>query len=297
MGVCNSSPKKSRKNPNTAPGTDQFSEMRQKFQKEIMSNPFFSINTSSQQLSLISQFENSNQSPDNYINSDMKFTQTIKKQLVTVYLKSIPFLSRVYSEDEKQSHVFFFNLVVFMLSNGGAIERKFEVINSLLVESYDVSQKKYNIDKLRDILNSIVYICLFITCYFGGHAVFLDENNKTKIFAEEFYRIENQYGVNELDDYFIEQLSSIHGVVEKEQFIFLWEKFLMNPINTIIWPTETQNNNKERNYDNIFLNFSDGTKDDIRYRLCHMFESFTFFEIFIKKEVPEYIVSKYKSGK
>jgi hypothetical protein len=296
MGACNSSPKKSRKNTNTAPGTDQYSDIRQKFQKEIKGNPFFPLNTNSQQMSLISQYENSNQSPDNFVNSDLKYTETIKKQIVTVYLKSIPFLSRVYSEDEKQSQVFFFNIIVFMLSNGGAIQRKLEVINSLLVESYDVSQKMYNIDKLRDILNSIVYICFFVTCYFGGYAVFLDGENKSKIFVEEFYRIDNQYGVNELDDYFIEQLSSLHGLNDKEHFIFLWEKFLMNPINTIIWPTEAENK-KERNYDNIFLNLSDSTKDEIRYRLCHMLESFTFFEIFIKKEVPEYNVSKYKSGK
>lgn len=296
MGVCNSSgPNRNRKNTNNNESTNQIDQIRQKFHKEIKNNYFFSMDSSRQTESFISQIEYTSLDLQNFIETNNKLNNIVKKQLTTVYCLSIPYLSSIYPE-QKVADIFFINLLLFLLSNGDSIDKKIETINNLLVEAYDGNQKKYDLEKLNKIFNCIVNICFFIITYFVGALVFMNEENKGKIFNEENYYIQNKFQLNSLSDYFFEELSNLHNDIDKDKLIYLCENFLMSPIISNLWP-EDKDKYKERVYDNIYRNLSEIEINEIRYRFSHLFESFVFIEIFITQQINTFNMSKFKSDK
>jgi hypothetical protein len=292
MGICSSGIKKQGVVTIQQKGkeSEQFEALTIKFQKEIKSNPIFNFNSTIVQEKLISLFENSNTSPNVFISSQSKYPNMFKKQFTLSYLKSEPLLNNIYPSSDKQTGVLFMNLILFMLSYGTSMERKMDLANKLVLEAFDHSQKKFDMGRLREIIRNVINICIIIIIYFGALFLFLNEEMKNKIFInEENIQVDGRYDVSSLDDYFFHRFITVRKEISEEFLISIWEDFIFLPLK----PENNSNSAHHKKhepkfvFENTYLSLSENTKDDINHRLCHMFDSFTFFEVFLNLQVPE----------
>lgn len=291
MGMCSSGMKKpgvvtiqqKAGNPN------QYEPLIVKFQKEIKSNPLFNLNSNIVQEKFISMFENSNFTPNVFITSQSKYPNMFKKQFTLSYLKSEPLLNNIYPNNDQQTGGLFMNIILFMLSNGTSMERKMDLANKLILEAFDHSQKKYDLGRLREIIRNLINICIIIIIYFGALFLFLNEEIQYKIFInEENIQVADKYDVSSLDDYFFHKFLTVRREISIDLLISIWEDFIFNPLK----PVDTTNNNQKKPepkivFENTHRSLSDNKKDEIKHLLCHMFDSFIFFEVFLYLQVPE----------
>lgn len=292
MGACNSTNNK-RPRINNNPGIDEYAEHRSKYQKEIKTNPFFMINSSSLQEKLTSAFENSNQGPNTFISSQSKYTPLFKKQFELSYLKCMPLLNNVFTTNEKQAQLLFLNIALFFLSNGGSIDRKCELAQRLFLEAYDNGQRAHNIGKLCDMVRNVINIAMIIIIYFGAVFIFMNEEMKGKVFGDENIRIEDKYDFSTLDSYFFDKFAeSINRDMNDELFIAKWEQFIYASFK---FPDKEGGENEVKTYDNFYVLLSEQQKEDFKYRFCHMSDPLSFFEVFLKLEVPKYEQNVYKN--
>ena len=183
-------------------------------------------------------------------------------------------LNNVFTTHDKESQLLFLNLALFFLSNGGAYDRKIDLANKLILECYDYAQKKHNLGRLKEIIRNVINIALVIVVYFGAVFLFLDEATKSKIFVnDENVLVENKYDLCALDNYFFDKFTNVEREFKEETFYLIWEEFLLMPLN----PNEEK---VERSFDGIFTLMNEGLKEEIKFRLCHMFDPFVFFEVF-----------------
>jgi hypothetical protein len=297
MGICSGSKNKKQRIVMNKNGSidSGHNEIILKFQKEIKMNPFFNLNSTNIQEKLINQFENSNSSPNIFISSQNKYSNAFKKQFTFSFLKSEPLLNNIFPSNEKVTGRLFIKIVLLMLTNGSPLERKLDLANQLVLEAFDHSQKKFNIGKMREIIRNIISIGIIVVIYFGGLFIFLNEEIKTKIFEnDENFQVEGKYDISSLDTYFFNKFLSVRKDMNEDFFISIWEEFLLLPL----FP---ENDNKDKNiqrntqinYDNLFMILNEEVKEDIKHRLCNMFDSFVFFEVFLTGQVAP--VTKYNN--
>lgn len=290
MGACKSNTSKRHRNQNH-PEADEYTEPRQKFQKEIKTNPFFSLNSSQQQEKLVSLFENSAQSPNKFISDQNKYTALFKKQFELSYLKCIPMLNNIFPTNEKQAQLLFLNVAIFFLSNGGSINRKCDLAQRLLIEAYDNGQRAHNIGKLFEMTRNVVNIGMIIVIYFGAVFLFMGEEMKGRVFGDENVKIEGEYDFSTLDSYFFEKFAVFHKDMNDELFIAKWEEFIFKILNN----STADGNYDGKNYDNFYTLLSEQQKEDFKLRFSHMCDPFVFFEVFLKLEVPRFDFASYKN--
>ena len=292
MGACNSTTNKKTKTVSNTPS--EHSAYILKFEKEIKYNHFYTM-AEKTKMELISQYENSNLGgPNNFINNNNKYTAVFKKQFSLAYLKCIPLLNNITS-DEKEANLLFLNIAIHMLSHTKAIETKVEIAQKLILESFDHTHKKQNIGRLKNIFYYLIKSAAIIVIYFGGLFLFLDEQIKKRVFeGVDLVDIEGKYDYSQLDDYFFTKLKVINPKMNEDSYFSIWEEFLAVPLNDINSGGSADQADHIKNYDNIFYLLSEDIKSQLRYRLCHMFDPHTFFESFLTLRVPKFDLNYYR---
>ena len=94
-----------------------------------------------------------------------------------------------------------------MLSNLVDMERKKDLIKTIIVESYDPDQKKHNIDDLKNEILSLSEVCSEIIIYFGMLPQFIDNDELNKVLTEQDYLLNNKYPKVDLDVFFLKKLN------------------------------------------------------------------------------------------
>ena len=197
-----------------------------------------------------------------------------------------------------------------MLSNLIDMERKIDLIKTIIVESYDPDQKKHNIDDLKQEILSLSEVCSEILIYFGMLPQFISNNELIKVLTEQNYLLDNKYPKVDLDVFFFDKIQSlIKNKNDNEMVKQKWFDFIIEPLLNEEGKESINNNNNTNtlNLENIGLNtmmrkqilmyydIDDNTKEEIIYRIVHMLDSNNFMETFFGKNVPEYDICFYKS--
>ena len=320
MGICNSSNKQNKRkminnqienNNNLQPKkkrieqqnyNDGFDYIRVKFRTIIINYPFINFGEN-QQEEIENEYVSSNFSPYRFIETK-NYPNLFSKLYEICFLKCEPILANI-TDDTKKANLIFFRTVIFMLSNLVDIERKKDLIKTIIVESYDPDQKKHNIDDLKNEILSLSEVCSEIIIYFGMLPQFIDNDELNKVLTEQDYLLNNKYPKVDLDVFFFEKIKSlIKNKNDNEIIKQKWYDFIIEPI------LNENGNDNASNSNNLgtiglntimrkqifnFYDIDDNTKEEIIYRMVHMLDSNNFMETLFGKNVPEYDISFYKS--
>ena len=321
MGICNSSNKQNKRkminnqienNNNLQPKkkrieqqnyNDGFDYIRVKFRTIIINYPFINFGEN-QQEEIENEYVSSNFSPYRFIETK-NYPNLFSKLYEICFLKCEPILANI-TDDTKKANLIFFRTVIFMLSNLVDMERKKDLIKTIIVESYDPDQKKHNIDDLKQEILSLSEVCSEILIYFGMLPQFISNNELIKVLTEQNYLLDNKYPKVDLDVFFFDKIQSlIKNKNDNEMVKQKWFDFIIEPLMN---ENENDNDNANNlNLENIGLNtmmrkqilmyydIDDNTKEEIIYRMVHMLDSNNFMETLFGKNVPEYDISFYKS--
>ena len=320
MGICNSSNKQNKRkminnqienNNNLQPKkkrieqqnyNDGFDYIRVKFRTIIINYPFINFGEN-QQEEIENEYVSSNFSPYRFIETK-NYPNLFSKLYEICFLKCEPILANI-TDDKKKANLIFFRIVIFMLSNLIDMERKIDLIKTIIVESYDPDQKKHNIDDLKNEILSLSEVCSEIIIYFGMLPQFIDNDELNKVLTEQDYLLNNKYPKVDLDVFFFEKIKSlIKNKNDNEIIKQKWYDFIIEPI------LNENGNDNASNSNNLgtiglntimrkqifnFYDIDDNTKEEIIYRMVHMLDSNNFMETLFGKNVPEYDISFYKS--
>ena len=320
MGICNSSNKQNKRkminnqienNNNLQPKkkrieqqnyNDGFDYIRVKFRTIIINYPFINFGEN-QQEEIENEYVSSNFSPYRFIETK-NYPNLFSKLYEICFLKCEPILANI-TDDTKKANLIFFRTVIFMLSNLVDMERKKDLIKTIIVESYDPDQKKHNIDDLKKEILSLSEVCSEIIIYFGMLPQFIDNDELNKVLTEQDYLLNNKYPKVDLDVFFFEKIKSlIKNKNDNEIIKQKWYDFIIEPI------LNENGNDNASNSNNLgtiglntimrkqifnFYDIDDNTKEEIIYRMVHMLDSNNFMETLFGKNVPEYDISFYKS--
>ena len=320
MGICNSSNKQNKRkminnqienNNNLQPKkkrieqqnyNDGFDYIRVKFRTIIINYPFINFGEN-QQEEIENEYVSSNFSPYRFIETK-NYPNLFPKLYEICFLKCEPILANI-TDDTKKANLIFFRTVIFMLSNLVDMERKKDLIKTIIVESYDPDQKKHNIDDLKNEILSLSEVCSEIIIYFGMLPQFIDNDELNKVLTEQDYLLNNKYPKVDLDVFFFEKIKSlIKNKNDNEIIKQKWYDFIIEPI------LNENGNDNASNSNNLgtiglntimrkqifnFYDIDDNTKEEIIYRIVHMLDSNNFMETFFGKNVPEYDIYFYKS--
>jgi len=266
--------------------------MKTKFQKAIKQSQFFTLANKTQE-NLLTEFENSaSQSPNIFIESQTKYTSEFKKQFSVTYLKSEPMLNNIFPTNHKEVDLTFFNIALFMLSNAGADERKQELAKRIILESYDSSQKKHNLGKLKENIRNVINVAVMVAIYFGGVYLFMNDEVKAKIFNnEENIRIEDKYESGSLDSYFFDKFASVQKEVNEDMIINMWDSFILA---SIAGYGETVEGEEITVFENVFQLLTEKNKEEITLKMCHLLHPFNLFESFLTMYVPKFESKSYR---
>ena len=321
MGICDSSNKKNKRkiinyqieNNNNLKQkkkrviqqnyNDGFDHIRVQFRTIIQNYPFINFGEN-QQEEIENEYVSSNFSPYRFIETK-NYSNLFTKLYEICFLKCEPILANI-TDDKKKANLIFFRIVIFMLSNLIDMERKIDLIKTIIVESYDPDQKKHNIDDLKREILSLSEVCLEIIIYFGMLPQFISNNELIKVLTEQNYLLDNKYPKVDLDVFFFDKIQSlIKNKNDNEMVKQKWFDFIIEPLMN---ENENDNDNANNlNLENIGLNtmmrkqilmyydIDDNTKEEIIYRIVHMLDSNNFMETFFGKNVPEYDICFYKS--
>ena len=320
MGVCDSSNKKNKRNRINYQlennnklkqkkkrivqqnYNDGFDHIRVQYRTIIQNYPFINFGEY-QQEEIENEYVSSNFSPYRFIETK-NYPNLFPKLYEICFLKCEPIVANI-TDDKKKANLIFFRIVIFMLSNLVDIERKKDLIKTIIVESYDPDQKKHNIDDLKREILSLSEVCLEIIIYFGMLPQFIDNNELNKVLSEQNYLVNNKYPKVDLDIFFFEKIKTlIKNKNDNEMIKQKWFDFIIEPL-----LNENGNDNASisNNLGNIGFNtmmkkqilnyydIDDNTKEEIIYRIFHMLDSNNFMETLFGKNVPEYDISFYKS--
>ena len=321
MGICDSSNKKNKRkiinyqieNNNNLKQkkkrviqqnyNDGFDHIRVQFRTIIQNYPFINFGEN-QQEEIENEYVSSNFSPYRFIETK-NYSNLFTKLYEICFLKCEPILANI-TDDKKKANLIFFRIVIFMLSNLIDMERKIDLIKTIIVESYDPDQKKHNIDDLKQEILSLSEVCSEILIYFGMLPQFISNNELIKVLTEQNYLLDNKYPKVDLDVFFFDKIQSlIKNKNDNEMVKQKWFDFIIVPLMN---ENENDNDNANNlNLENIGLNtmmrkqilmyydIDDNTKEEIIYRIVHMLDSNNFMETFFGKNVPEYDIYFYKS--
>ena len=321
MGICDSSNKKNKRkiinyqieNNNNLKQkkkrviqqnyNDGFDHIRVQFRTIIQNYPFINFGEN-QQEEIENEYVSSNFSPYRFIETK-NYSNLFTKLYEICFLKCEPILANI-TDDKKKANLIFFRIVIFMLSNLIDMERKIDLIKTIIVESYDPDQKKHNIDDLKQEILSLSEVCSEILIYFGMLPQFISNNELIKVLTEQNYLLDNKYPKVDLDVFFFDKIQSlIKNKNDNEMVKQKWFDFIIVPLMN---ENENDNDNANNlNLENIGLNtmmrkqilmyydIDDNTKEEIIYRIVHMLDSNNFMETFFGKNVPEYDICFYKS--
>ena len=320
MGICDSSNKKNKRkiinyqieNNNNLKQkkkrivqqnyNDGFDHIRVQYRTIIQNYPFINFGEY-QQEEIENEYVSSNFSPYRFIETK-NYSNLFTKLYEICFLKCEPIVANI-TDDKKKANLIFFRTVIFMLSNLVDMERKKDLIKTIIVESYDPDQKKHNIDDLKNEILSLSEVCLEIIIYFGMLPQFIDNNELNKVLSEQNYLVNNKYPKVDLDIFFFEKIKTlIKNKNDNEMIKQKWFDFIIEPL-----LNENGNDNASisNNLGNIGFNtmmkkqilnyydIDDNTKEEITYRIFHMLDSNNFMETLFGKNVPEYDISFYKS--
>ena len=281
---------------------DGFDYIRVKFRTIIINYPFINFGEN-QQEEIENEYVSSNFSPYRFIETK-NYPNLFSKLYEICFLKCEPILANI-TDDTKKANLIFFRTVIFMLSNLVDMERKKDLIKTIIVESYDPDQKKHNIDDLKQEILSLSEVCSEILIYFGMLPQFIDNNELNKVLSEQNYLVNNKYPKVDLDVFFFEKIKSlIKNKNDNEIIKQKWYDFIIEPI------LNENGNDNASNSNNLgtiglntimrkqifnFYDIDDNTKEEIIYRMVHMLDSNNFMETLFGKNVPEYDISFYKS--
>ena len=222
MGICNSSNKQNKRkmmnnqienNNNLQPKkkrikqqnyNDGFDYIRVKFRTIIINYPFINFGEN-QQEEIENEYVSSNFSPYRFIETK-NYPNLFSKLYEICFLKCEPILANI-TDDTKKANLIFFRTVIFMLSNLVDMERKKDLIKTIIVESYDPDQKKHNIDDLKKEILSLSEVCSEIIIYFGMLPQFIDNDELNKVLTEQDYLLNNKYPKVDLDVFFLKKLN------------------------------------------------------------------------------------------
>ena len=321
MGICDSSNKKNKRkiinyqieNNNNLKQkkkrviqqnyNDGFDHIRVQFRTIIQNYPFINFGEN-QQEEIENEYVSSNFSPYRFIETK-NYSNLFTKLYEICFLKCEPILANI-TDDKKKANLIFFRIVIFMLSNLIDMEKKIDLIKTIIVESYDPDQKKHNIDDLKQEILSLSEVCSEILIYFGMLPQFISNNELIKVLTEQNYLLDNKYPKVDLDVFFFDKIQSlIKNKNDNEMVKQKWFDFIIEPLMN---ENENDNDNANNlNLENIGLNtmmrkqilmyydIDDNTKEEIIYRIVHMLDSNNFMETFFGKNVPEYDICFYKS--
>ena len=281
---------------------DGFDYIRVKFRTIIINYPFINFGEN-QQEEIENEYVSSNFSPYRFIETK-NYPNLFSKLYEICFLKCEPILANI-TDDTKKANLIFFRTVIFMLSNLVDMERKKDLIKTIIVESYDPDQKKHNIDDLKNEILSLSEVCSEIIIYFGMLPQFIDNDELNKVLTEQDYLLNNKYPKVDLDVFFFEKIKSlIKNKNDNEIIKQKWYDFIIEPI------LNENGNDNASNSNNLgtiglntimrkqifnFYDIDDNTKEEIIYRMVHMLDSNNFMETLFEKNVPEYDISFYKS--
>lgn len=281
---------------------DGFDYIRVKFRTIIINYPFINFGEN-QQEEIENEYVSSNFSPYRFIETK-NYPNLFSKLYEICFLKCEPILANI-TDDTKKANLIFFRTVIFMLSNLVDMERKKDLIKTIIVESYDPDQKKHNIDDLKNEILSLSEVCSEIIIYFGMLPQFIDNDELNKVLTEQDYLLNNKYPKVDLDVFFFEKIKSlIKNKNDNEIIKQKWYDFIIEPI------LNENGNDNASNSNNLgtiglntimrkqifnFYDIDDNTKEEIIYRMVHMLDSNNFMETLFGKNVPEYDISFYKS--
>jgi hypothetical protein len=291
---------------------NNINKLRLKFNLFLEKNPFFNYEIQTQK-NLINEFISKNfLSPFEFIKNknlininNNNYNNLFLLLFEICFLKCEPILANI-TDDKKKANLIFFRIVIFMLSNLIDMERKIDLIKTIIVESYDPDQKKHNIDDLKQEILSLSEVCSEILIYFGMLPQFISNNELIKVLTEQNYLLDNKYPKVDLDVFFFDKIQSlIKNKNDNEMVKQKWFDFIIEPLMN---ENENDNDNANNlNLENIGLNtmmrkqilmyydIDDNTKEEIIYRIVHMLDSNNFMETFFGKNVPEYDICFYKS--
>lgn len=281
---------------------DGFDYIRVKFRTIIINYPFINFGEN-QQEEIENEYVSSNFSPYRFIETK-NYPNLFSKLYEICFLKCEPILANI-TDDTKKANLIFFRTVIFMLSNLVDMERKKDLIKTIIVESYDPDQKKHNIDDLKNEILSLSEVCSEIIIYFGMLPQFIDNDELNKVLTEQDYLLNNKYPKVDLDVFFFEKIKSlIKNKNDNEIIKQKWYDFIIEPI------LNENGNDNASNSNNLgtiglntimrkqifnFYDIDDNIKEEIIYRMVHMLDSNNFMETLFGKNVPEYDISFYKS--
>lgn len=260
MGACNTIQKPKGA---TAIRKVEFVQIKADYSKRLKSNSFYNFSTI-QQNTLESELLNSNKSPSDFIYTNIKISDTDKKLFSFCYSKCTPFLNNINEKNNKLTDSIFLNIALFMLTIGSEEEKKKQIANEILKQSFD--SKNLDLNKLETILNNIVNVTFQIMVYMVLIFIYMNENEQSSLSDYDF-RIEGKYHLVEFDKYFFEKFKSVNKEKEMENYISLWREFVFMPFA----------NEEKRN-----LPISDTLRDDLVRRICHLFNADNFLFALLK---------------
>ena len=313
MGVCQSATISKRKNKVTknkqiAGGTnfllananDGFDDLRSHLKLQITDSPFNNY-TPALQDQLENEFVSGKHiSPYQFI-EEKKYQDLFKLLYKTCFLKCEPILGNI-TEDKKDSGLFFFRTVMFLMNNISDLGRKLETGKKIIVESYEHSQKKHDIDRLKKMLSALSELCSEILIYMGLISFYVKPEELSRFLSANDEMLENKYQKVELDELFFEHMKSKRRndieMIKSTWVDFLTEPLYNNTKNGEHFMTEFKGaisltNSQIKNFSDI----DEKAKEEILYRIVHMLDPNNCFEVIVGNGVPPFSVTLYNKSK
>lgn len=298
MGACKSTNNNSKRRvvvgPATPSGSDEYGNIRKRFQNELKRYPFINLGSSLQD-KLCNEYKHSKLSPHEFINEKFSSNTLFKRLYMLAYLKCSPIINVVMGDNAKSSNLFFFEISMFMLSNAPAPERKKDLAKNIIMEAFDINKGKHNLKNLRECIRTFVNVAMIIMIYFGMIFIFIEDEEKQRVFeaGDTNIKIDNHYDMSELDNFFFDKFSqNIHKEMNENFILNIWEYFLIVPLGLL----SEGGGEVQLKPNELYKVLSDSTKEEIQLRVMHMFDPNVFFEVFVKKKIPSFKLEKYKNS-
>jgi hypothetical protein len=269
MGACQSNNKVKVKSSNTTTN-DEHSTIRAEFQKLLKNNPFYNLSIL-QQATLDNDFNSSNKTPTDFITGSNKYSASTKRLYSLCYSKCEPSLNNITNDNKKLADSLFFNISLFMLTIPGVDEdRKRAKAMEIINQAYDDAQKKTCLKKLEDIIQESINIALQVLIYLICVFLYIRKEDEQNL-AKDDVLIEGRFELWGLDKYFFDKFKAVNGDKEYFNYIDLWVRFIMMPI--------------DGNREKTFIVLTDKLKASLVKRLVFMFDPSNFFESLLKFSV------------
>lgn len=251
MGVCNSEGNRVNRGIGNVEGLRSF------LNNQIGIYPFGTLNILAQSQMEAEFLSGNYENPYEYLktkNTPRYFIDLYK----LCYLKCLPFLGNII-EDDKTKNLLFYRLVVFLLSTISDTERKKETAERLISISFDSNQDKYDIHKLKYIIQEVSGICFQILIYIGLIRSKISDEELNNVIENEFYKVERKYRKSELDDFFMNKIRNLtkYNIEILKKF---WVRYITEaPINNA-----EITSNEERNQKALYQSLSTNRISNIK---------------------------------